>query len=150
MTELSNSVGRYVTAPDNTRIYYNVLKVPESKKLLVFLHGLGSDSAAWNLEREGLAKHGYSSIAIDIRGHGLSDRPRYEGAYSIDNFVEDTVAVLRQEEAQRVVLAGHCFGAMIALKVEADYPATARALVLIDTSFKPPVFSPSPADHRLM
>jgi 3-oxoadipate enol-lactonase len=150
MTDLPHSIGKFVTSFDNTQIFYNILPATDTNRVLVFIHGLGGDSAAWNTERKLLHDKGYTTIAIDIRGHGLSDRPKYEGSYAIDNFVEDVIAVLKNEKLGKVVIIGHCFGAMIAMKLEAEHPMTAKALILIDTSYKPPFFSLKPADHRIV
>lgn len=146
-----SSINKYTKSFDDTQIAYNVLPSESSSgHTLIFIHGLGGDLAAWDTERSLLYKAGYKTIAIDLRGHGLSDRPRYEGAYVLKNFVKDIIAVLKAEDIEKPVVVGHCFGAMVSLLLEAEYPSTSRALVLVDTSFKSPTFSPKAADHRIM
>ncbi len=43
---------------------------------LVFLHGLGGNLYAWNEIRTIMHKKNYSTLAIDLRGHGESFRPK--------------------------------------------------------------------------
>lgn len=151
MESLPNSYSRYVTSFDNTQIAYSVIQ-PTTKphRWLIFLHGLGGDLSSWDQERKIVSHAGYGTIAVDLRGHGLSDRPRNEGAYSMQNFAEDIIAVLKQEDIQKSVIIGHCFGAMVTFVLEAMYPTTAKALVVIDTSYKPPTFGRIAADHRII
>lgn len=126
---------------DRTEIYYEVAHVSSSsRKFLVFLHGLGGDLTAWESERNSFHHLGYSTIAVDLRGHGLSGRPNNESSYSLNNFAFDILEVLRNEKAKKVALIGHCFGGMVALSLEGTYPKTSKALVLVDTSYKPPWF----------
>lgn len=143
-------VDKEVVSFDGTKIFYNVVEKDGVNTCLVFLHGLGGDGGSWQKEREELYTLGYPSIAVDLRGHGLSGRPRDEGGYHIDNFTKDILAVLTAEQKEKVVLIGHCFGAMVSLHIEANHPTTAKALVLIDTSYKRPYFAENKADHRIV
>ena len=63
---------------------------------------------------------------MDLRGHGLSDAPTEDGRYDLDVLAGDAVAVaegaglLGDSEADRIVLAGHGFGAIVAARAAAD------------------------------
>lgn len=150
MKSLPDSSDKYAISFDGIKISYNIYTVDASSRWLIFLHGLGGDLNAWNEERVALQNLGYSTVAIDLRGHGLSDRPRYEGAYDISHFAHDILAVLKTENIENPILVGHCFGAMVTLYLEAYYPHTSSAIVLIDTSYKPPLFGKIVADHRIL
>jgi pimeloyl-ACP methyl ester carboxylesterase len=72
---------------------------------------------------------------MDLRGHGLSDSPT-EG-YTADSLAEDAIAAaegsgLVAEAGDRVVLAGHGFGAIVAAWAAARLGARCAGLVLVD------------------
>lgn len=43
-----------------------------SLPVILFIHGLGSNKRIWTETAEALCVYGYSSILVDLRGHGLS------------------------------------------------------------------------------
>ena len=44
----------------------------KNKPLVIFLHGSGFDHTVWMLQTRYFAFHGYSVLALDLPGHGLS------------------------------------------------------------------------------
>lgn len=148
--KLSGSEEKKVKMSDGTYIFYEVHIIPDPKETLVFLHGLGGDLTAWDEERKAFHELGYATIAVDLRGHGLSDRPADEASYHLNIFVSDILAVLDHEKVKHPILLGHCLGGMITLLIEGTHQKTARALVLIDTSCKPPYFGQVLGHHVLL
>ena len=70
-------------------------------------------------------------IAVDLPGHGLSDRP--DSGYDFDTVARDLeglLAGLRHPEP--LVVVGHSWGATVALSFAAAYPALALGVVCID------------------
>src|SRR5471030_1859500 len=71
----------FAKAPDGTRIAYEV--VGEGKPI-VLAHGFASDHAQ-NWKNVGwyetLTGAGFRVVALDFRGHGLSDKPHDDAAY---------------------------------------------------------------------
>jgi pimeloyl-ACP methyl ester carboxylesterase len=59
-------------------------------RLALLVHGIMSDSRTWRLVAPALADRGYRVIAVDLRGHGASQR----GAYSAELFAHDLVDTL--------------------------------------------------------
>lgn len=106
--------------------------------------------AAWSPERTILAKNGISTLAIDLRGHGLSGRPANEAAYSLKFFAKDVVKVLAEAKITKPTIIGHCFGGLVAMTLAAYFPEVVHRLVLVDTSFKPPFLNLSKTDKRLL
>lgn len=124
---------------DNTKIYYEVnQKDVNHKHTLIFLHGLGGDLTDWYEEKKYFNKLGYKTIAVDLRGHGLSERKNDIELYKFEFFVEDIVSLIKHEKLKKPVIIGHCFGGMITMLLASKFPEIAEALVLIDTGYKPP------------
>ncbi|MBI2549227.1 alpha/beta hydrolase [Candidatus Woesearchaeota archaeon] len=139
---------------DGTKIHYDIHEVKtqqpstlharrtaqQNQSFLVFIHGAGGDLNAWNRERHAFHNRGIATLAIDLRGHGLSDRPHTFDAYQLTSFAQDIAGVLHQERLKNVVLVGHCFGGMVAITFYSLYPRLAKAYVLIDTTYKAPQY----------
>lgn len=68
-------------------------------------------------------------IALDQRGHGLSD---HTPGYRLDDFVEDAAEVLRRVVSGPAVVLGHSFGGIVAYHLAARYPELVTALVIED------------------
>lgn len=123
---------------DGTHVAYDI-KRNRTRWYLVFLHGAGGDLRAWDAERAYFHQRGISTIAFDLRGHGLSDRPSSHEAYDLENFAKDIQTVIRHEHIRRYVLVGHCFGGMVAMSYQKLFPNHARSYVFIDTTDRAPI-----------
>ena len=108
------------------------------------LHGIGHTAWAWTpvARRIGGAGGVRRFVAMDLRGHGLSDAPTEDGAYDLTLQGEDAVAVAEGSgllEASgrlvlggRLVLVGHGFGAIAAAQAALDLGHRCAGLVLVD------------------
>lgn len=67
--------------------------------------------------------------AVDLRGHGESDR---SGLYSIGSMAQDVAALLPHLSDQPLDLVGHSLGGLLALRAAATHPSLLRRLVLED------------------
>ncbi len=90
---------------------------------VVLVHGLFS-SAEMNWRLPGifgeLAKN-FHVIAIDLPGHGLSDKPNSKAAYG-QQLVEDVVALLDHLKIERAHLVGYSMGGMVSMKLATKHP----------------------------
>lgn len=96
---------------------------------VVLLHGLGSSGRDWEYQVEGLAAR-YRVIAIDVRGHGRSDKPR--GPYSIAMFAGDVAKAIEKLGAKPAHVVGVSMGGMIGLELAARDPSSVRSLIAIN------------------
>lgn len=78
---------------------------------------------------------GYRVHAVDLRGHGGSDRPS-EG-YDIDSLAADVVAFLDAAGIARAGLVGHSLGTLVARRVAEVAPHRVERLVLIGSGRAP-------------
>jgi len=99
---------------------------------LVFVHGWAGDHTLWNKQLESLAP--WRRIAIDLPGHGASDKPRV--FYTVDRMAEALLAVLDDAHVARAVLVGHSNGAIAARRLLALHPERVAGLVLVDGPLK--------------
>jgi len=105
----------------------------------VAIHGLGQTGWIWApvARRLGGPRGRHRLVTMDLRGHGLSDAPTDDGAYDLGTQADDVAAVadgagLLRAPSDRVVLAGHGFGAIVAARAAAILGARCAGLVLVD------------------
>lgn len=98
--------------------------------VLVLVHGLGGSGAHWQPQLAALG-NARRVVAFDLRGHGRSD-PAADGAYDVAAHAADLLAAVDALGLDRFVLAGHSFGAWVALEVAAAHPQRVLALALVD------------------
>jgi pimeloyl-ACP methyl ester carboxylesterase len=101
---------------------------------ILLVHGLSNTAWSWTPVARRL-RATRRVVAMDLRGHGLSDAPTegYDGA----TFAGDVLAVaegsgLLAGAEDRVVLAGHGFGAIVAAWAAAEMGVRCAGLVLVD------------------
>ncbi len=129
--------GKYFESFDGAKIYYEKNEA-DTNKWLVFLHGFGGDLGAWEKEISYFTDLGYSTLALDLRGHGLSSKSGDLSFYNLENFAKDLNLILEAEKIKKPILIGHCFGGMVTIYFQTLFPDKSKALVLVDTSYKPP------------
>jgi pimeloyl-ACP methyl ester carboxylesterase len=130
--------GFIVVADDGTRVHFLDWGGPAGSTGSLLVHGLSQTAWLWTpVARR--SRGASRTVAMDLRGHGLSDAPTDDpGAdYALDVLAGDVVAVaegsgLLDEEHERVVLAGHGFGAIVAAAAAATLGPRCAGLVLVD------------------
>lgn len=78
-----------------------------------------------------LADAGYRAIAVDLKGHGLSDKPLAATEYTIDSLVEHLREILDALELERPPLIGHSMGGSLVFHFASRYPDRAGPLALL-------------------
>ncbi len=97
---------------------------------LVFLHGVGGDSASWTPQLAAFSD-GFRAIAWDMPGYGGS--PALE-RMTFPALAQALVGLLDRLGLERVHLVGHSMGGMVAQEFAAGRPERVRTLVLSATS----------------
>jgi len=98
---------------------------------IVFVHGMGTSAATWQRCTELLADR-FTTIAVDLLGHGGSPVPDDPDEYTRDRTLADLDDVLADLD-QPAVLVGHSLGGYLALAHAATRPNAARAIVVLNT-----------------
>lgn len=101
---------------------------------VVLFHGGGQTRHSWGHTLDALAARGWRVYAVDLRGHGESDWAS-DGAYGLDAFAGDVLAVTRQLE-RPPALVGASLGGIACLSAIGEHPdeRVATALVLVDVA----------------
>jgi pimeloyl-ACP methyl ester carboxylesterase len=99
---------------------------------IVLVHGLASNSRIWDDVAACLADE-YRVVALDQRGHGLSDRPT--DGFTLDRVVGDLAGVMDSLGIEKPTLVGHSWGGNVALAFAAAHPDWVHGLVLVDGGF---------------
>lgn len=135
-TNQSAAKPRMATAPDGTRIAY---EVAGEGPPLILVHGGGQTRRTWNqlgyVDR--LSKR-FKVITLDTRGTGDSDKPTTPGAYALDKVTADILAVADAAGAERFQLWGFGHGATIARHLAASSERVSSA-VLVGMTMGPAV-----------
>jgi pimeloyl-ACP methyl ester carboxylesterase len=95
---------------------------------IVLVHGAGMDHSVFALQARALAHHGRNVLALDLPGHGGSEGP------ALDSIAAMAEWVLRAASAcgiERLRLAGHSMGALVALEAASRGAARIEALALL-------------------
>jgi epoxide hydrolase 4 len=100
--------------------------------LVVMLHGFPEAWFSYRYQLPALAAAGYRAVAADMRGYNLSDKPRGVRAYSIDFLTSDIARLIRACGAERAVVVGHDWGAVVAWAFAMRYPALVNKLVILN------------------
>jgi 2-succinyl-6-hydroxy-2,4-cyclohexadiene-1-carboxylate synthase len=100
---------------------------------LVLLHGFTGSAATWaRLVRA--ADERFSTIALDLLGHGRSDAPADPGRYAIERGAADVIAVLDRLGVGRAGVLGYSMGGRLALYLATAAPERVAALVVESAS----------------
>lgn len=102
-----------ITSVDGTKLVVNDWGAAFPKKpAILFLHGIPHDQSFWKNQINSSLRVTNRIITMDLRGHGLSDKPEVPTMYTKQKFAEDINAVLTAPELniKSVVLVGSSFG----------------------------------------
>jgi pimeloyl-ACP methyl ester carboxylesterase len=139
--EASDGVGLYVEEHG---------KAPGEGIPIIFSCGYCTTHENWRPQVAPLVEAGARVILHDFRGHGLSEAPDKQSAYSMEQVIDDLSRVVDWAAPEEpAVLAGHSFGGLASLHLAARQPQRVRGLVLLATGpgFKNPEAAQKWADQ---
>jgi len=96
----------------------------------VLVHGLASNARTWDLVATALSEAGHRVIAVDQRGHGLSDKP--ETGYGFDEVTADLASLIEALGLEGPIVAGQSWGGNVAVDFASRYPHLLSGMVLVD------------------
>lgn len=101
---------------------------------VLFLHGFTGCLSDWRFI-EGKIPKQFTSILIDLLGHGKSSSPENSNLYSQDNHVKYILKAADYLQLEKFVIVGYSMGGRLAVSFAVQYPKRITALVLESASF---------------
>jgi pimeloyl-ACP methyl ester carboxylesterase len=98
---------------------------------VILIHGLNS-SANLNWRAPGIISAlapSFTVIALDLRGHGQSGKPRGKDSYGTQ-LVEDVVRLMGHLKIKKAHIIGYSLGGMVATKLAVLHPDRVQSLIL--------------------
>lgn len=107
------------------RLAYRSWEVRDARAAIVVVHGLGEHSGRYAELGERMAGYGFSTFAVDLRGHGLSDGRRGH-VPSFDVYLQELDRFRREVEGLAdfqvpLFLLGHSMGGLIVSRYLEEY-----------------------------
>lgn len=96
----------------------------------LLVHGLASNAQLWGGMAASLATAGHRVVAVDQRGHGLSDK--VDTGFDFATLSRDLVAVMDALELHRPVVVGQSWGGNVVLELTVRHPDRPAALMCVD------------------
>jgi pimeloyl-ACP methyl ester carboxylesterase len=122
---------------DGNKVYYYDVGDKKARTAIVFIHGWTCSADFWKDSLNAFPT--YRVIALDLPGHGQSDKPKLD--YTMAYFAKSVEAVLKEAKVNGVVLVGHSMGMPVARQFYRLYPAQTLGIVSVDGPLQP--FGPS-------
>ncbi len=129
-----------VVSKDGVRLDVQV-EGPEDGAPVVLLHGVSSSRTTYDWLPDSVTR-GRRVYRADFRGHGASERA--PGRYFLQDYFEDTVAILEQAVGRPAAIAGFSLGGCTAWMIAQQRPELATAILMED----PPIYGGEPEVHE--
>ena len=106
--------------------YYDI--GTRKKDAIIFIHGWTCNADFWKDSLDAFPRH--RVIALDLIGHGQSDKPMAN--YSMEYFARSVEAVMKKAGVKRAVLVGHSMGTPVARQFYRRHPERTLGMVVVD------------------
>lgn len=113
---------------EGNKIRYYDIGNKKSKEALVLVHCWTCNAEFWKDNYNAFPN--YRVIAMDLPGHGTSDKPQID--YSMEYFAKSVDAVMNKAGVKKAVLAGHSMGTPITRRYYELYPKKTLGLIIVD------------------
>ena len=138
LVSLAN-IEKTIAAPDQffisagEEIYYQ--DTSTEQEAIILVHGFGMDSKMWI--ETGIAEklsRKYRVVLIDLRGHGLSSKPKNLISYG-PKVGEDIINLLSHLEIKKAHVVGYSMGAYVASRLLVSHPSRLLSVTLCSGTF---------------
>ncbi len=118
---------------DGVKLFFEDTGSGEPPVLLV--HGWTCDHTYMAPQVEHF-RRSHRVIAVDLRGHGQSDKPQQD--YTMSAFADDLAWLCGQLKVKKPIVIGHSMGGVIGVELAARFPDVPGAVVTLDSPIVPP------------
>jgi haloacetate dehalogenase len=98
---------------------------------VILLPGWGASAFTFRFQLPALAAAGYRATAVDLKGHGFSDKPLAGGEYQLEamlGHVEDVIAVVAGRPA---AVVAHSMAGRLGVELARSTPGAVSKLILV-------------------
>ncbi len=115
MTQTSSPLSFTAQSVRQGDIQLNVLRAgTRGGTPVLFVHGFSQSALAWRLQLQSAELAGCDLIAVDLRGHGRSDKPKGTEPYTEGRqMADDLAAALALFNGRPAVLVGWSYGGLV-------------------------------------
>jgi pimeloyl-ACP methyl ester carboxylesterase len=118
---------------------------PQSKNLVIFLHGFPDSSLLWRYVTESsILRQNATLVAVDLPGFGGSDSFLRYGAFDVLESLTEFIIAMREQylgindadsgqgddPVDRVFIVGHDWGCVLGYRLAAEAPSLAHRFIL--------------------
>jgi pimeloyl-ACP methyl ester carboxylesterase len=105
---------------------------PADGPVVLLLHGFPEFWYGWRKQIPALASAGYHVIALDQRGYNESAKPVRVRDYALPELCADVLAVADTLGRDRICVAGHDWGGIVAWEVAIRHPDRVRRMAILN------------------
>jgi pimeloyl-ACP methyl ester carboxylesterase len=121
------------TKYNDVKIHYYDIGNKKSANALVLVHCWTCNVEFWKDNYNAFPN--YRVIAMDLPGHGQSDKPKID--YTMEYFARAVDGVMKNAGVKRAVLAGHSMGTPVIRRYYELYPERTLGLIVVDGALLP-------------
>jgi pimeloyl-ACP methyl ester carboxylesterase len=115
---------------DRVNLFYE--EAPGDEPPILLVHGWCCDHTYFAPQLEHFASRGHRVVAVDLRGHGRSDKPQH--GYTMQHFADDLAWICQRIGVEKPGVVGHSMGGIVAFDLAARYPDMTSAVVMLDAA----------------
>jgi len=130
MPDLDKAAEHRYADSNGVKIHYAALG-PKDAPLVLFLHGFPDFWFSWRHQMDALSKN-YYTVALDLRGYNLSDKPKGVENYDMKLLVGDAVAVIKHAGRDKAIVVGHDWGGAVAWQLAINVPEMVEKLIIVN------------------
>ena len=123
------ATAQMVTLADGEKVRVVVTGSPDAPPVLL-LHGWGCSAYTWRHFAQPLSDAGWRAVAIDLRGHGLSDRPDDPTKYQRSQMVSHLAATMDALGIASAPIVAHSMGGAVAMGLALESPERVTRMAL--------------------
>ena len=102
-----------ITAPDGIKLHVREWG-PATGKPILLIHGWSQNYLCWEKQFSSTLADRFRIVALDIRGHGMSDSPLEQSHYTDSNkWADDVASIIETLSLDRPILVGWSYGGLI-------------------------------------
>lgn len=129
---MADSKDLYWRAADGLMLHARDYPAEGGRLPVICIHGLTRNSKDFEALAPRIQATGRRTIAVDVRGRGLSDRDPNPGNYNPGTYAADIIGLMASQVIQSAVFIGTSMGGIVAMVLSAIAPHAVAGAVLND------------------